>query len=276
MLNGTKRKQQHPRCGKLYTSHNPVFQQPRDKLQRRTVRDTHTHTQSQKDTDRQRALDWEKHPELAPLVVFLFQEMGAPFSQFWEKSPLLPPPPAPCQWRPRAPPSVIIQNLGTPHPVPTTAMVQAWAPHLHIPQWPLTSPLFLTLSLHVYLQQTAMLRFQVQVSFWHSCESLHGIWSYSQSPFLRVAKGRWRSGSSLQPYCLFLWLWSQGPPLCSSNRLGRLLLGDSHWGLSCIYSHLCSDPLLLQLWAPLIMFPSWSPTPTTAALHLPAQLFFYP
>lgn len=103
MLNGTKWKQQHPRCGKLYTSHNPVLQQPRDTWQRKTVRDTHTHRQSQKETEEGRrrspskegALDWEKHPELAPLVVFLFQEMGAPFFQFWEKSPLLPPPPAP-------------------------------------------------------------------------------------------------------------------------------------------------------------------------------------
>lgn len=64
----------------------------------------HSHPQTESKRDRRRrkrspskegALDWEKHPELAPLVVFLFQEMGAPFFQFWEKSPLLPPPPAP-------------------------------------------------------------------------------------------------------------------------------------------------------------------------------------
>lgn len=86
-----------------------------------------------------------------------------------------------------------------------------------------------------------------------SCESLHGIWSYSQSPFLRVAKGWRRSGSSLQPYRLFLWLWSCGPPLRSSNRSGRPLLGDSHWlfpaswrpcncqGEECVHSmfHMC-------------------------------------
>ena len=112
-----------------------------------------------------------------------------------------------------------------------------------------------------------------------SCESLHGIWSYSQSPFLRVAKGWRRSGSSLQPYRLFLWLWSRRPPLRSSNRSGRPLLGDSHWlfpASTAIFAQTSSDPLLLQLWAPLMMFPSLSPTPTTAALHLPAQLCFYP
>lgn len=156
MLNGTKRKQQHPHCGKLYTSHNPVFQQPRDKLQRKTVRDTHTHThrvkKRQAESFRLRETSWtcpscglpisgdgssilpvlgEKPPSSVSSCTLSVMSTCSTFSHYSE--------------------------LGTPHPAPTTAGVQAWAPHLHIPQWPLTGPLFPTLSLHVYLQQTALL-----------------------------------------------------------------------------------------------------------------------
>ena len=142
MLNDMKHKQQNPCCGNRYTSHNPGFQQPRDNLQRKTVRDTHTHRQSQKETDRQTdrqtAFGWEKHPERAPLAVFLFQEAVAPLLQFWDKAP----PASSCTPSGTSMSSAFTHCSASwpPHPAPPTALVQAWAPRPHIPQWPLTGP----------------------------------------------------------------------------------------------------------------------------------------